>query len=90
MNGALRAALRERVVLFWMGFLQVSLVGVNTWQIAHEKWVGMAVVGFLIGYVWSWNVKKIAFGGQLDRLIYSAGSMAGLLSGLLIVMWYYR
>jgi hypothetical protein len=74
--------MNERLVLFTTGFVQVALVGVNTWQIAHEKWFGCAVVGFLISYVWSWNVKKIAFGGHTDRVIYALGAAFGVLAGL--------
>lgn len=70
--------------LFLTGFIQVILVAVNTYQIAHKKFVGVLIVGFLISLVWSWNVKKIAFGSTADRLIYAIGAGIGSLIGLVL------
>jgi hypothetical protein len=71
------------------GFIQVALVGINTWQIAHSKWLGCAVVGFLISYVWTWNVKKVAFGTHTDRLVYASGAAMGTIAGLGIALVLY-
>lgn len=75
--------------LFLTGFVQVLLVGVNTWQIAHEKWAGAFIVGFLISYVWSWNVKKVAFGSHTARIVYALGAGLGTLVGLGLARWIY-
>jgi hypothetical protein len=75
--------------LFLTGFIQVALVGINTWQIAHSKWLGCAVVGFLISYVWTWNVKKVAFGTHTDRLVYASGAAMGTIAGLGIALVLY-
>lgn len=80
----------DRAKLFGTGFLQVLLVAVNTWQIAHARWFGCAVVGFLISYVWTWNVKKIAFGTHADRVIYASGAAVGTLSGLALATLFYE
>jgi hypothetical protein len=45
---------------------------------------GIAVVGFLISFIWSFNVKKIAFGGMADRVVYSMGASAGAVCGLMV------
>lgn len=45
-------------------------------------WV--VVFGFLISFIWSWNVRKIAFGSILDRIRYSAGAATGGALGLYI------
>lgn len=42
------------------------------------------LTGFLISFIWSFNVKKVAFGSMLDRIIYSIGASIGGISGLLI------
>lgn len=76
--------------LFMTGFIQVILVVINTYQIAHEKWAGVVFVGFLISLVWSYNVKRIAFGSLKDRLIYSSGAAIGSLAGLVISVWFYK
>jgi ABC-type Fe3+ transport system permease subunit len=81
---------KEQVKLFITGFAQVLLVAINTYQLAHEKWLGCAIVGFLISYVWTWNVKKIAFGSHTDRLLYAGGAMCGTVAGLALSLWFYK
>jgi hypothetical protein len=76
--------MKDNIQLFTTGFIQVVLVSINTYQIAHDKWLGVLFVGFLISLVWSFNVKKIAFGNWKDRLIYASGAGVGSALGLLI------
>ncbi len=64
--------------------MQVVLVSVNTYQIAHKHYVGVFLVGIAISLVWAWNVKRIAFGTWTDRVVYAFGAGIGSLSGLLI------
>jgi hypothetical protein len=72
------------------GFIQVLLVCINTYQIAHEKWLGVFLIGFLISFSWSFNVKKIAFGSMQDRIFYALGAAVGSISGLFIAKMYYK
>lgn len=69
--------------LFLTGFIQVYFVAVNTYFISKGYLVGVFTCGFLISWVWSYNVKKVAFGNRLDRLIYSLGAAFGALIGTL-------
>lgn len=70
--------------LFITGFLQVFCVTIQTWFIAKNFMPGIAVVGFLISFIWSFNVKRVAFGGMADRVVYSAGASAGAVFGLMV------
>lgn len=70
--------------LFLTGFLQVFFVAINTWLITQRNFIGVLIVSFLISFIWSFNVKKVAFGSMLDRVIYSIGASIGGISGLLI------
>lgn len=79
-----------RTMLFITGFSQVCLVGINTWQISHQKWVGCMVVGFFISLLWSFNVKKIAFGTHTDRCVYAVGAALGTLAGLAAATLFYE
>jgi hypothetical protein len=81
--------MKENAQLFTTGFIQVILVAINTYQIAHGKYAGVLIVGFLISFVWSFNVKKIAFGTMKDRLIYAAGAALGSLTGLALSTFIY-
>jgi len=81
--------MKQYFALFSTGFIQVSLVSVNTYQIAHGHLVGVFVVGFLISLVWSWNVKKIAFGSQIDRIVYATGAAFGTTAGLILASMFY-
>ncbi|MBM9546110.1 hypothetical protein JWG40_03730 [Leptospira sp. 201903074] len=70
--------------LFLTGFLQVLFVCANTYMISKQKYMWVLVFGFLISFIWSWNVRKIAFGNIFDRIKYSIGSAAGGGVGLFV------
>lgn len=66
--------------LFTTGFLQVFFVVINTYFISKGYLLGIIICGFIISFIWSHNVKKIAFGSEFDRFIYSLGAMSGSLT----------
>lgn len=68
--------------LFATGFIQVFFVAVNTYFLAHQVYLGVLIASFMISLVWSFNVKKIAFGGKADRIIYALGASVGAVAGL--------
>lgn len=70
--------------LFLTAWLQVSLVALNTWQIANGKLIGALVVGFGISFVWSFNIKRIAFANNAERIVYCLGASAGTATGLIL------
>lgn len=76
----------QRKKLFATAFIQVSLVAANTYFIASLYWTGIAVASFMISYMWTINVRRISIGGKTDRLIYSAGAMAGGITGVYVSM----
>lgn len=67
--------------LFLTGFIQVFLVVLNTYCISKDFVPGIVVCSFGISYFWSHNVKKVAFGTEKDRIIYSFGALSGGLLG---------
>lgn len=71
-------------VLFNTGFLQVFFVALNTYFITQNNYVGVLIVSFIISFIWSFNVKKIAFGSTKDRIVYSLGASIGGLGGLMV------
>jgi hypothetical protein len=75
---------------FIYAYLQVLLVVINTWQVANQKFLGAIIVGFLISLVWTFNVKRVAFGEWSTRLIYSTGASLGTASGLIITSIIYN
>jgi hypothetical protein len=38
----------------------------------------------MISLIWSWNVKKVAFGTISDRVVYALGAAFGSVIGLLV------
>ena len=67
--------------LFTSGFIQVFLVVLNTYFISKDFITGIILCSFGISYFWSHNVKKVAFGKETERIIYSSGAMAGGVAG---------
>jgi len=70
--------------LFLTGFMQVFFVALNTYFISKSRFELVFICSFLISFIWSFNVKKVAFGSQKDRFIYSFGAASGGLIGLII------
>lgn len=73
-----------RVQLALTGFLQVIFVAANTVFIAHYELVANVITAFLISLIWTWNVKKVAFGNTADRYAYATGAAFGSLAGTVI------
>ena len=69
-------------MLLLTGFVQVYFVAVNTVFLSRAIYLGVVVAAFLVSFVWSFNVKKVAFGTTADRVIYSVGAMTGSVVGL--------
>lgn len=69
------------VKLFFTGYIQVLLVVFNTYCVSKDFLIGIIICSFGISYFWTHNVKKIAFGTEKDRIIYSLGALAGGLCG---------
>jgi hypothetical protein len=67
--------------LFITGFVQVFFVAINTYFISRQFYLGVFSCGFMISLIWSWNVKKIAFGTWTDRLYYASGAAFGSVAG---------
>jgi hypothetical protein len=87
LNKASNPPLRKGVViarfsLFSTGFIQVYFVAVNTYFIANEMYLGVLIAAFMISLIWSFNVKKVAFGSTTDRVVYALGATCGSLVGL--------
>jgi drug/metabolite transporter superfamily protein YnfA len=70
--------------LFITGFTQVFFIAINTFFISKAVYGGVFICGFVISFIWSWNVKKVAFGTMQDRLWYSLGAGVGSLVGLIV------
>lgn len=68
--------------LLLTGFVQVYFISVNTYFLAKELYLGVFVSAFMISMIWSFNIKKIAFGSFSDRVIYALGATIGSVVGL--------
>jgi hypothetical protein len=69
--------MKSRIQLFCTAFLQVSFVAMNVIFIAHAFIVPMLLTSFMISFIWTLNVKKVAFGNWGDRITYAIGAMVG-------------
>ena len=58
---------------FTLAWLQVTLICLNTWQIANTHYIGALIVGFLISLIWTMNVGRVALSSWQTKLIYSFG-----------------
>lgn len=82
MKNKIKKLLNSKLTLFTSGLMQVFLVSVNVYQLAHKHYIGAFIVGFLISLIWSYNVKRISFSDKWDRYIYAFGAAVGTIVGL--------
>jgi hypothetical protein len=76
--------------LFITGFVQVFFVAINTYFLSKGFYIGVFFCGFIISFIWSWNVKKVAFGTMQDRIYYSLGAGFGSLFGLIMSITFFK
>ena len=74
----------KRIKIFLTAYIQVCLIAIQTVFLARNAVLGVAVAGFLISFVWTFNVRNVAFSGLAEKLIYSSGASLGGVSGLLL------
>lgn len=67
--------------LAFTGFLQVFFVGANTAFISHYALLGNLLTAFMISWIWTFNVKRVAFGDKADRMYYAGGAAVGSVTG---------
>lgn len=76
--------MKPLIKLFLSGAMQVFFVAINTIFITKYLILHVFVVGFLISFIWSFNVKRVAFGTTYDRIAYSLGAASGGIIGMMI------
>jgi hypothetical protein len=74
--------MKDKISLFITGFSQVFFVAINTVFLANQNYLGVCIAAFMISMIWSFNVKKVAFGTNSDRVVYALGATCGSLAGL--------
>ena len=76
--------MKKHLVIFITGYAQVLLVSANTYFISRTTWMGIAVCGFGISYLWTINVRRVTIGTRAEQLVYSTGAMLGGLTGVMM------
>jgi hypothetical protein len=71
-------------IIFLTGYAQVLLVSANTYFISRTTWLGIAVCGFGISWLWTINVRKVTIGSKGEQFTYATGAMLGGLTGVMI------
>ena len=84
MSTLVETTMKHRLQLLFTGMLQVAFVSMNTIYVTEQAWVLLVLTSFGISFLWSGNVKRIAFGDMLDRIMYATGAAIGCAIGVLI------
>ena len=82
--------MNQRLITFLRAMLQPCLVAINVYEIAHEHYVDAFIVGTLISFVWTFNVRSVVFGDMKDRILYALGAGIGTIAGLFFVNLIYK
>lgn len=76
--------------LFLMSFLQVFLVACNTWQISKGHTIGAGIVGYMITFVWCFNVRSVSVSDLKEKIVYSFGAGVGTICGMTFSKYIYE
>lgn len=75
--------LYHRFSLMTVGLIQVYFIAINTYFIAKEIYLGVAVASFIISLLWAFNVRKATSStSYIDRIFYAVGATLGSVIGL--------
>jgi hypothetical protein len=77
--------MKEHFKLFMSSTVQIFLVSCNTYLIANSFVIPSFFVGFLLSFIWSYNIKRIAISTQKERIIYCLGAGTGTSLGVLLM-----
>jgi len=80
----------EYLGLFLSGLTQVMFVAMNTYLVSHKHYVASYATSFLLSFIWTFNVKKVAFGDWKMRVAYAGGAACGTLIGMSLVAIIYQ
>lgn len=64
------------------GALQVMFVAANTVFISRHDLLAAFATSFMISLIWTFNVKRVAFGDNYDRVAYASGAAIGCAVGM--------
>jgi Na+-translocating ferredoxin:NAD+ oxidoreductase RnfA subunit len=59
-------------------------IAMNTVFISKSMFIPMIITGFFISIIWTLNVKKVAFGEWVDRVVYALGASVGTAAGFIV------
>lgn len=76
------------LAVFGRGWLMVTLVAMNTRQIATGHLSGAVVVGFLISWVWWANSSAKRPDMRGGGIAYGLGAACGTATGYLLASWW--
>lgn len=82
---------KDHIRLMATAYFQILAVSCNVVFIQKQFIIGTLISSFAISFLWTLNVKRVAFGGWFDRFLYalfaSLGSVSGFLLSNLISTW---
>jgi hypothetical protein len=73
--------MKDKIMLFITAFSQVTFVAMSSVSIINGHLLLIGITGFAISLIWTFNVKKVAFGSTRDRFVYAFGAMCGTYFG---------
>lgn len=81
---------RQHIILSITAYFQILFVSCNVVFIQKQSILGVILSSFMISLLWTFNVKKVAFGGLVDRLLYAVFACAGAVAGVYLSNWLMR
>jgi len=75
--------MKNYLVLFLSSFIHLFLGAYNIWQIANNLPIQVTIVGFLIAFIWTFNVNRITASTMIERIVYSIGAGMGTTFGMI-------
>ncbi len=71
-------------------YFQILFVSCNVVFIQNNSFWGIMISSFFISLLWTLNVKRVAFGGWLDRILYAISAACGGVTGVYLSKWLFE
>ncbi len=78
---------KAHIILCVTAYFQILFVSCNVVFIQNKSVAGIIISSFFISLLWTLNVKRVAFGGWLDRFLYAISASCGAFMGYYFSNW---
>jgi len=76
--------IKRYILIFIAPYVQIMFVAINTILMVEHMVTLVFINTFLLNLIWTYNVKRVAFGNMTVNITYALGASCGSITGMYI------